>query len=87
VTNNALARATPGDSLPATPLEVIANRCASGACPTIYHTDRGTVVVQGYVLADNAGIAVPEGEAVVEIPVELLADAARSLLESAGSST
>ncbi len=49
--------------------------CASGDCPTVYRTDRGTLAVQGYVIANRA----PEGEAVVEIPIELLRDAARAL--------
>jgi hypothetical protein len=38
-------------------------------------TDRGTVAVQGYRIAHST----PDGEAVVEIPVELLLEAARAL--------
>jgi hypothetical protein len=49
--------------------------CKEGDCPTVYTTDRGTVVVQGYRLAH----VTTEGEAVVEIPAELLAEAARAL--------
>jgi hypothetical protein len=45
--------------------------CRDGTCPTIYATDRGTVVVQGYIVTD-ADLTVPEGEALVEIPAELL---------------
>jgi hypothetical protein len=44
--------------------------CRDGTCPTIYASDRGTIVVQGYLVAD-AEVNVPEGEALVEIPVEL----------------
>jgi hypothetical protein len=45
--------------------------CRDGTCPTIYRSDRGTIVVQGYVVTD-AEVTVPEGEALVEIPAELL---------------
>jgi hypothetical protein len=49
--------------------------CGNGDCPTIYRTDRGTLVIQGYRLAD---IRTPDGETVVEIPVKLLREAARA---------
>ena len=44
-----------------------------GACrdDTCHATDRGTIVVQGYIVRD-ADVAVAEGEALVEIPAELL---------------
>jgi hypothetical protein len=59
-------------------LEPISAQCSSGTCPTIYKSDRGTLVVQGYtVTATHAGVAVPEGEHLVEIPIELLLNAAR----------
>jgi hypothetical protein len=45
--------------------------CKDGDCPT----DRGTIGVQGYLL-DRA---MPDGEALVEIPAELLLEAARAL--------
>jgi hypothetical protein len=48
-----------------------AGMCRDGTCPTIYETDRGTVVVQGYLVTDSDVIP-PEGEALVEIPAELL---------------
>jgi hypothetical protein len=56
----------------------LASQCApSGTCPTVYQTDRQTIVVQGYALAgDRAGVTVPEGELLVEIPAELLLVAA-----------
>ena len=50
--------------------------CGNGDCPAIYQTDHGTVVVQGY--APN-GLVAPEGETVVEIPAELLREAAHAL--------
>jgi hypothetical protein len=43
--------------------------------PTLYKTDRGTWVVQGWVVADPEALAtlnVPEGETVVEIPDRMI---------------
>ena len=37
-------------------LRVIAGRCSGGECPTIYRTDRGTLIVQGYAF-DPAAVA------------------------------
>ena len=55
-------------------LRVIATLCApAGSCPTIYRTDRGTLVIQGTPLsAETAGIDLPAGEILVEIPEGLL---------------
>ncbi|MEU4688474.1 hypothetical protein [Actinoplanes sp. NPDC023714] len=45
----------------------------------MYTTNRGTLVVQGYtVSAENAHVDLPVGEQLVEIPIELLADAVRA---------
>ncbi|SNT64163.1 hypothetical protein SAMN05421812_116125 [Asanoa hainanensis] len=61
-------------------LRTIAAQCASGTCPTVYDSGRGTIVVQGYLVSgDHAGVTLPDGEQLVEIPVELLVNAARSL--------
>ena len=61
-------------------LQTISAQCSSGTCPTVYDSGRGTIVVQGYtVIGDHAGVALPDGEQLVEIPVELLITAARSL--------
>jgi hypothetical protein len=61
-------------------LKTIANKCTSGACPTIYLTDNGTVVVQGYIVpGERAGLEVADGENLVEIPLELLAEAVKNL--------
>jgi len=50
-------------------------RCGGGDCPTVYETDRGTVVVQGYVVEPTAaGLTLPAGEQLVEVPRELLSD-------------
>jgi hypothetical protein len=59
-------------------LQQIATTCSSGTCPTIYRSGHGTLVVQGYAVSvAAAGVAVPAGELLVEIPVELLMEAAR----------
>lgn len=48
----------------------------NGGSPTLYTTDRGTLVVRGYRITDQEALAdlgeVPPGETDVEIPVELL---------------
>jgi hypothetical protein len=45
-------------------------------CPTLYATDRGTYVVQGWTVTDPEALGdlrnVLEGESCVEIPMELL---------------
>jgi len=52
-----------------------------GTCPTLYETDRGTFVVQGWQVTDPEALAdlrgVLEGETFVEIPRELLKFAPR----------
>jgi hypothetical protein len=61
-------------------LEFLGTTSNSGSCPTLFSTDRGTVVVQGYVVTDPEAIAtaqareggLPSTETLVEIPVELL---------------
>jgi hypothetical protein len=43
--------------------------------PTVYRTDRGTWVVQGWTVTDREALAqmsIPEGEAAVEIPDRML---------------
>lgn len=43
--------------------------------PTLYKTDRGSWVVQGWVLTDSDALKqlnVPEGETVVEIPDRMI---------------
>ncbi|GIF52672.1 hypothetical protein DFJ67_5893 [Asanoa ferruginea] len=61
-------------------LTTISASCTGGSCPTIYQSDRGTLVVQGYaVSAARAGVNLPTGELLVEIPVELLTNAARNV--------
>lgn len=50
--------------------------CNDGkTCPTVFATDRGTVVVQGSIVTDAAALAelaLPSGETAVEVPSWLL---------------
>lgn len=57
-------------------LELVTTLCGGGTCPTVYRTNRGTLVVQGYTVTPaDAGIDLPDGELLVEIPADLLAAA------------
>jgi len=51
--------------------KIAASDCKDGDCPAVYRTDRGAIGVQGYLLDRPT----PEGEGLVEIPVELLVEA------------
>ena len=54
--------------------KIISSLCGGGTCPTVYASDRGTLIIQGYpVDPTRAGLTVPDGESLVEIPAELLA--------------
>ncbi|MEO3791410.1 hypothetical protein ABGB14_14500 [Nonomuraea sp. B10E15] len=62
----------------------------AGACPTLYETDRGTIVVQGLQVTDAEALAdlrdVLDGEGAVEVPRELITEIARRVLTD-GSAT
>nr|WP_218902672.1 hypothetical protein [Streptomonospora nanhaiensis] len=54
----------------------IGGTCEDDNCPTLYATDRGTVIVRGLVVSDAQALTqlgLPTGETAVEVPVELLA--------------
>jgi hypothetical protein len=53
----------------------VARTCVNGSCPTIYKTGRDSVVVQGYPV--SADLDVPDGELLVEVPSDLIVEAAR----------
>jgi hypothetical protein len=58
----------------------VAGSCASQACPTVYSTENGDVVVQGLIVPDPAiEGGLPHGEATVRVPRQLLIDAAARL--------
>lgn len=53
--------------------------CSGGHCPTIFSTGRGTILVQGNIVSPHsAGVDVPDGEQLVEIPRDLLVRAIRA---------
>jgi hypothetical protein len=60
-------------------LELVLTLCGGGSCPTVYQTNRGTFVVQGYAVDPaRAGVDLPDGERLIEIPADLLQEAARA---------
>jgi hypothetical protein len=65
-----------GGDVRSTPL---VSTCDYGDCPTLYATDRGTLLVRGEIPADHQ-IDLPSHETVVEIPVELIRKAIRDQL-------
>lgn len=51
-------------------------------CPSLYQTDRGTFVVQGWRVTDARALGqldIPDHETVVEVPADVLAEIARTL--------
>lgn len=50
---------------------ILASTCDKNDCPTIYETDRDTILVQGETPTDH-GLAIPEHETLVEIPLDLI---------------
>ncbi|RBQ19492.1 hypothetical protein DP939_12055 [Spongiactinospora rosea] len=65
-------------------LRFLGSTSEAGACPSLYETDRGTIVVQGMRVTDGEALGdlrdVLEGETVVEIPRELLTEVAKRVL-------
>ncbi|MFI7103076.1 hypothetical protein ACIBK8_27415 [Streptomyces sp. NPDC050161] len=51
-------------------VSMLATSCDKKDCPTIYKTDRGTLLVQGGTPVDH-GLRIPAHETLVEIPLEL----------------
>ncbi|GAA4909194.1 hypothetical protein ACFPM3_12040 [Streptomyces coeruleoprunus] len=60
----------------------LVSSCDVKDCPTIYATDRDTLLVQGETPTDH-GLKLPAHETVVEIPVQLLVDLLRKGLRDA----
>jgi hypothetical protein len=51
-------------------------------CPSLYRTDRGTFVVQGWRVSDPEALAqldIPPHETAVEVPEDVLAEIAKTL--------
>lgn len=55
-------------------MTVLATTCEKTNCPTVYKTDRGTIIVQGETPTDH-GLTIPAHETLVEIPIELIREA------------
>ncbi|MEV7377825.1 hypothetical protein [Streptomyces lydicus] len=60
----------------------LVSTCDLKDCPTIYATDRGTLLVQGETPGDH-GLQIPAHESVVEIPEQLIFDLIRKGLRGA----
>jgi hypothetical protein len=58
-------------------------KCSNGGqSPTLYRTDRGTFVVQGYKVEDPDALAtldLPDHETAVEVPTALLKEIAKEI--------
>jgi hypothetical protein len=52
-------------------LKRLSGGCFDGTCPTVYQAENGNLVIQGWKVTE-ADVDVPDGEALVEIPAELL---------------
>jgi hypothetical protein len=54
--------------------------------PTVYTTNEGTLIVQGWVVGEGEareGMKIPAGEDAVEIPIRMLPDILRGFLQIA----
>lgn len=49
--------------------------CNRNDCPTVFITGEGRLAIQGYIVDRQA----PDGEGIVEIPMEVLREAVRAL--------
>ncbi|MFF3399347.1 hypothetical protein ACFYW6_12580 [Streptomyces sp. NPDC002659] len=57
----------------------LVSTCDITECPTLYATDRDTLLVQGETPADH-GLQIPAHETLVEIPMDLIRKAIRDKL-------
>jgi len=55
--------------------QIAGGDCGREDCPTIFKTDRGTIVVQGDIVNKKTAA----GEAVIEIPMDIFREAIRAL--------
>lgn len=56
-------------------LTFLGTSSANGDCPGVYATDHGTLVIQGWKVADAEALSqldIPDHETVIEIPAALL---------------
>ncbi|MET7713282.1 hypothetical protein [Streptomyces sp. NPDC005407] len=57
----------------------LVSTCDITECPTLYATDRDTLLVQGETPTDH-GLQIPAHETLVEIPMDLIRKAIRDKL-------
>jgi len=65
-----------GDTLQVT---LLATSCKNGDCPSVYLSDRGTLVVQGDGVRAAQGMRLGSGEQAVEVPMSVIEEALRAL--------
>jgi hypothetical protein len=56
--------------------------CKDGDCPAVYATDRGTALIQGSPVTDAEALsqlALPGHETAVEVPMDIIRQAAEAL--------
>lgn len=62
-------------------LRLLGSNSTGGQSPTLYETDRGTYVIQGWKVADTEALSamnIPNHETAIEVPKALLDFAQRS---------
>lgn len=60
-------------------LRKLSGGCEYDNCPAVHLTDRGSVIVIGTMVADQADLGVGPGEQAVELPLRLLEEAVGEL--------
>ncbi|MEV6825826.1 hypothetical protein [Amycolatopsis sp. NPDC051102] len=60
-------------------LRKLAGTCDDETCPTVYLSDRNTLVLQGDAVLSAAGLVFSPPEQAVELSVELVEEALRAL--------
>jgi hypothetical protein len=60
-------------------LRQVAGSCGEGDCPTIFVSDRGTVVFQGDAVTEARGLRLGDGEQAVELPMNVVLEAINAL--------
>jgi hypothetical protein len=56
-------------------LTPLLEECQKGTCPTVYVSDRGTLVFQGIPVGEADGMVLGLGERAVELPANLVKEA------------
>ena len=68
------------DEVAAESLTLIAKLCTTQSCPAVYSRKNGRAVIQGYrVDPAHHDVDLPDDEGLVEVPMELILEAAARL--------